>query len=385
MSRTAVLSLGTSDWNYPYWTSRQFLMYELAAYCDVIYATDRHDIRAVLKRPFGAARRSSAPFPAPSNLRVLKPVWPRIYRYKTIDNLFQSAYVGRLQRSLAASGARRLVAYVWNPIHVEALKRLKVDVVVYHPYDMFRHFVGSDEDVVRREEEICGLADLVITPHRRVAEALGHPNTHVINNGVFLPAFPDISTITATPKLSKRTGPVVGYVGAINDKVDFSVLCGIFSSKPDWTLVMVGFEGGGNWKQSRDYQELSKLDNVTFLDGVPINALAPIIAAFNVGIIPYALTGWAAFSESPLKLYQYWAMGVPIVCSRLPSLSREPGMLEIAGSVGEWQEAIERQLHFGDAASRKTLRAKAMENSWAAKAKTIFDLIEAYEVRAEAC
>ena len=60
-------------------------------------------------------------------------------------------------------------------------------------------------------------------------------------------------------------------------------------------------------------------------------------------------------------------------------------MLEIAGSVGEWQEAIERQLHFGDAASRKTLRAKAMENSWAAKAKTIFDLIEAYEVRAEAC
>lgn len=375
MSDITLLSLSTSPWEYPYWTSRQFLMYELANFARVIYATDREDIREALTPSTIAGRLSAAPFAAPSGLELLKSRWPRIHRYRGLDRAFKSAYVRRLQKRLDLNSNARRVVYAWNPSCLEIVTSLSYDMLIYHPYDMFRHFVDPPVGLVQQENEMCCLADSVVTPHGSIAEALEHPNTNVISNGVFLPAFPDKQNIKQPQVLKEIEGTIIGNLGVINDKIDFRLLLELFSARPDWQMVFLGFEGAGLWKQSSSYKEMENLKNVHFLGAVPINNVAQIIAWFDIGVIPYSLSSWARFIESPLKLYQYWAMGLPVVSSPLPTLQSQPGALEICRSAEDWHAGIERQLALRNTELQKTLRAKAEEHGWAGKAEQVMRII----------
>lgn len=351
-------------------------MYELASLIKVVYAIERDDLRSVLNIREFFRKRAAAPFPAPSELRILNPVWPRTYRYSALDREFSNAYIRRLQRQLDT--AERRIVYAWHPEFVQVVKRLSYDVLVYHPYDMFRHFFNQTHQIVQEEKELCRIADVVITPHNEIAQALAHPNSHVVSNGVFLPAFPDRSTIKAAATITEIKRPIIGNLGVINDKIDFDLLLSLFTKRPEWQLVFVGFEGSGNWKETTGYKTIRTLKNVHFLGGVPINNAASMISGFDVGIIPYCLSGWAKFIESPLKLYQYWAMGVPVVSSALPTLQRIPGALEVPTAIDEWDAAIEEQLNACNGENPVALRERAESHSWAAKAKEIASIIDQY-------
>lgn len=374
MSDISILSLSSSSWSYPYWTSRQFLMYELAGSASVIYATGRQDLRGSLLARRENAHSGGPPFSPPPTLEVLSPLWPRIYRYPWLDYQLLRAYVRRLQKRL--DGGRKRVVYGWHPRFVETIRALSYDILIYHPYDMFRHFVNSSDELVRQEDELCALADAVVTPHARIADALGHPNTHVIANGLFLPAFPDPGTVRVSEKLAGIGRPIIGNLGVINDKIDFELLRDVFARREDWQLVFVGFEGSGNWKASAGYRDIRALRNVHFLEGVPIDKVAPVIAGFDVGIIPYGLSGWAKFIESPLKLYQYWAMGVPVVSSALPALESKPGTLEVCVTPEDWQAGIEKQLACRGAETAAALRRLAEGHDWAPKARQVIGIID---------
>lgn len=371
MIDSVVLSLSTSSWRAQYWTSRQFLMYELAELTRIVYATGREDLRNVLAPRTVFRRRAPQPFAPPAGLELLSPRWPRTYRYSRLDRVFSHAYVRRLQRRLDMGKERTL--YVWHPEFVEVVKRLSYDVLIYHPYDMFRHFFGATDQLVQDEEELCRLADAVVTPHSKVAEALAHPNSHVIHNGVFLPAFPDRGGSKNRDAARKR--PAIGYLGMINDKIDFEVLLDVFRRRPDWQLVMVGFEGPGTWREEAAYRSLRALENVRFAGPVPIDKAASAMAGFDVGLIPYGLSGWAKFSESPLKLYQYWAMGVPVVSSALPTLESIPVALEVSHSRDGWEAAIETQLRARADGCRDRLRQLANGHSWGARARQVLEII----------
>ena len=372
MIDSVVLSLSTSSWRMPYWTSRQFLMYELAGLTKVVYATGREDLRDALDFRTVFRSRDPEPFAPPSGLEVINSIWPRTYRYSGLEKMLSKAYVRRLQRHLDTR--RRRTLYVWQPKFVAIAKRLSYDALVYHPYDMFRHFHGAGEQVARDEEELCQLADAVVTPHSKVAEVLAHPNSHVINNGLFLPAFPDYRSVKAIRAVAESQ-PAIGYLGMINDKIDFELLLRVFQRRPDWQLVFVGFEGPGTWREGDAYRAIRALKNVHFMSSVPIDKAASVIAGFDVGLIPYSLSGWAKFSESPLKLYQYWAMGVPVVSSPLPTLESIPAALEVSGSSDEWEAAIEKQLQARTAGSRSSLRELASNHSWTAKAHQVSEII----------
>lgn len=379
MQNCSILSLSTSDWAYPYWTSRQFLMFQLARRARVIYASDRPEVRKALQRWLFRLSASKAPFDPPDGVFLLSARWPRTFRFPKLDRWFLQAYASRLQRHLDAGRPSKRVVYVWNPSFLEVVKALSYEVLIYHPYDMFRHFVGSPGKVIQQEEDLCTLANAVVTPHREVARVLAHPNAHVMNNGVFLPAFPHYASLNQPEFLSRFDRPLVGYVGAINDKIDFPLLLEVFEARPEWQLVIVGFAGAGNWKRSEPYERLCSLANVRFMEGVPIDRLAHVIAGFDVGIVPYSLSGWAQFSESPLKLYQYWAMGVPVVSTPLPNMEPISGALAVCRTAEDWQAGIEQQLASRTDASRAQLRARAEAHSWAVNADRVMSLISELE------
>lgn len=370
-----ILSLSRTQWSSPYWTSRQFLTYYLSRHARVLYATDRAEFRTLLTLR-QKSEPETAPFAPPPGLELVNTPWPRTYRFHRADSVLLDLHVRALQERLDRDRTSRRVLYVWHPVHLTTVERLDYDVLVYHPFDMFRHFSESSDRTVELEDRLCRLADAVITPHHAVAESLGHPRSHVVHNGVFLPAFPDYRSFPAAPQLQGLSRPVVGYLGVINDKIDFRILRDAARARPGWQFVMVGPTRSGAWRDSEAFRAFAGLENTKFLPGVPIDRVAPIMAGFDVGAIPYVLDGWAGYSESPLKLYQYWAMGVPVVASPLPTFVSEPGAIEVGASGGEWVGAIDRLLEARSEGRRSALRQRALGHSWEEKAVQVMSIID---------
>lgn len=93
------------------------------------------------------------------------------------------------------------------------------------------------------------------------------------------------------------------------------------SQIPGIHLTLVG---GGDQLESlkRLANELDLNENhVEFIPGVPVDQLPPLIAAADVGVVPYHGDAFTA-SLLPTKLMEYAAMGLPAVVARTDAISR---------------------------------------------------------------
>jgi glycosyltransferase involved in cell wall biosynthesis len=93
------------------------------------------------------------------------------------------------------------------------------------------------------------------------------------------------------------------------------------------------------------------LDNVVLTGALPHEAIPACLAAADVGIAPFDVTGHPAlaidFYWSPLKVFEYMASGLPVVVPRIPRLAgvvRDgcEGFLYDAADPGGLAAAIER-------------------------------------------
>jgi len=376
-----ILSISNSPWNSPYWTSRQFLTYEISKYVPVIYMEDRSGIHNLLSRhrKNGLKTQNGAPFASPENLTVSRVTdfFPRIYRWKKTDGMLCSLLSRLVKRKYIGKDRRQIVAYLWEPHLHDYIPRLCPDVVVYHIYDKFEKLAPSEagKTKVRSDENrMIQLADIVITPHSNIASQLDHDNVHVVPNGIFLPAFPDPLSKSAPHLTLGGRKPCIGYIGVINSKVDFDTLLFIAQSRPEWSLMLIGPINSGSWQNQESYHKLKQLNNVHFLPPVPVNRVAEFMTQIDIGLMPYRLDTWAGFCESPLKMYQYWGTGLPVITS-LPNVHIQTDHLYLAKTPAEWVDAIEKTLKNESEERKRDRRLLAVENSWERRARQVVEII----------
>ena len=135
----------------------------------------------------------------------------------------------------------------------------------------------------------------------------------VLNNGVDTSVFrPDVPRHSIAERLEGRT--VVGFVGSFKPwhrVEDFmEQISEIVRKNPAIVFVFLGRPRG-----SEGLADSPSATNVIILDAVPQEEVPSIIACFDIGILPFT-----AYSCSPLKIYEYMAMGKPTIAPRWPSL-----------------------------------------------------------------
>lgn len=103
------------------------------------------------------------------------------------------------------------------------------------------------------------------------------------------------------------------------------------------------------------------LDHVSFTGSVPHDRIPAYLAVAEAGVAPFntarhpALRA-AGFFWSPLKIYEYMAMSLPVVTANIPPLDRtiregQEGALFREGDVADLAAAIRRVLHSPDRAA----------------------------------
>ena len=152
-----------------------------------------------------------------------------------------------------------------------------------------------------------------------------------IPNGVNARIFDSDANRPAPRDLPPGTGPLFEYHGSLyGNWFDWSAVIGVARAFPEARIVLIG-------DRPRQVPELPA--NVHLLGLKPQGALPSYLAQADVGLIPFVVSK-TTHAVSPLKAFEYLAMGVPVAAPPLEPLEG----LEWVHTNSDLREAVRRAL-----------------------------------------
>jgi len=171
-------------------------------------------------------------------------------------------------------------------------------------------------------------------------------------------------------EIKERNKPIVGYFGALAKWVDYALLAHLASTRNDLEIVLIGWDYDGSLRLSG----LMKFENITVIGPISYAEIPRYARLFDVSMIPFLVNRITA-STSPLKLFEYMALGIPIVTTNLPECAKYRSAV-ISRTYEEFSQNIDKALALRyDSDYVAVLAQEAADNTWQIKAKEVLDLI----------
>jgi UDP-galactopyranose mutase len=249
-------------------------------------------------------------------------------------------------------------------------------LAVYHCIDDFtavRYPLTGPTTIAEMEAELCRRVDLVLTRTAELAAAKRafNPATHYLPGGVEPALFDPAREYALPPALAQVPPPRAGFLGTLDDRIDTALLAAAAQALPEVSFVLVGPRKG----HLIDLKALEARPNIHFAPACPHDQAPATMVAFDVCLIPYRVNRYTQ-GLSPLKLYEYLAMGKPVVATDLPYLRREADKIALVQGADEFVAAVSAALAApGDEATRAQRRAAATAFSWDAQVEKIESLL----------
>jgi teichuronic acid biosynthesis glycosyltransferase TuaH len=291
------------------------------------------------------------------NVDGFKEIEPNLYLFKGAEALLHEI------------PSPLLWAFTYNFHHADLYPRSALTVYDWiDDLDVFPH----DRKLLDRNHE-RGLreATIVTSVARRLHErALAvRPDALYLPNGVEYERFASSPSRPDDEALSgflPPGAPVAGYYGALAEWFDYPLLESVSRRKPEWRFVLIGPQ----YDASLPGQPVLKRPNVRWLGPRDYLTLPGYLGLFDVATIPFRINN-ITLATSPLKLYEYFAGGKPVVTTPMPECQAYPEVL-VAETPEQFAASLERALERGrDPAFRARLRVLGRENSWEARVRAV--------------
>ncbi len=299
--------------------------------------------------------------------RVLLPPCPGFARLydRLPGRVFRRFVATRLTRAMA--GRQPDVTVVSTPWWAPFLDDLPAGRLVYDCLDHPAvHVRGRTEGTYRAwEDALLARAHNVVAVspalQRALSERAPAATPVCIPNGV--PAAWSATTHEPVGRraLEARTDrPVAGFVGALFEWIDRELLDAVTARMPDVEFV---FAGPQRW--GVDWRPLASQPHVHVLPAVAPADVPRWIAAFDACLIPFA-PGPVAECADPLKLYEYLAVGKPVVATH--DFGHPDAPIRVARDADAFERALRQALAEADDPARTEERkAFASVHTWDAR------------------
>ncbi len=199
------------------------------------------------------------------------------------------------------------------------------------------------------------------------------------SNCFFVPNACSLAHFTNSPPcpvlLQMIKPPIIGFVGAmLEERFDSDLLAFAATKHQEWSFVLIG----GADEQVR--RQLAVIPNIHFLGRQPHGEMPVYLAHSDVLLIPNQTQSELRYCF-PKKLYEYLAVGRPIVSTAIPEVSALDGLVKIARSPEEFVRKIEECLaeNADPALSARLVaerQAVARENTWEKRVEQIVGILD---------
>ena len=221
-------------------------------------------------------------------------------------------------------------------------------VVVYDIMDRFTAFGKSGEGTGTAEQHLIGkVADLVVAggwslhgAAEVIARDAGRTGLapvrfpSAVDRAHFGRALDDATPVD--PVLKSLQGPIAGYFGAVDERMDWPLLVRLAREFVGGHVVLVGpvlVPPPGDLPA-----------NLHLVGPRPYGDLPGVLKAFSVALIPFVRSALTDHI-SPTKAPEYLAGGCPVVSVAIPDVVRDwPGKITVAESQEDFVSAVIRQV-----------------------------------------
>ena len=262
----------------------------------------------------------------------------------------------------------RPVVYYSNPTQVRSISSynpiLRVFDSLDEAVDEFSSWQPYYHQAVASADLVLAASDKLYSRARQI-----NPCTVLLPNGCDYDYFRQAGGRRIRPlDLPELKGHVIGYMGVVASWCDLELLDELAAALPDCSFLIIGplynvhdvpLRSNLHWLGYKDYDEL--IDYVGY---------------FDVGIIPFK-TSTMTEAVNPIKMWEYLALGIPVVATALPEVSKYGNLVYCSAGREEFISHTRQALQDKSENRREQRMALARENSWPDRARQMLEAIEA--------
>jgi UDP-galactopyranose mutase len=255
-------------------------------------------------------------------------------------------------------------SWYYTPMALSFTAHLRPRVTVYDCMDELSAFLNAPPELIKRENELLRVADVVFTGGQSIYEAKRskHHNVHAFPSSIDVPHFAQARTVQPDPSDQARIpNPRVGFFGVLDERFDSALVAELACLRPGVHFVFLGPV------VKIDPAQLPRALNIHYLGGKSYAELPRYLAGWDAAILPFAMNDSTRFI-SPTKTPEYLAAGKRVVSAPIKDVITgygRSGLVEIAGTASEFATALDRAI-FADHDAEWTQRVerKLAQSSW---------------------
>lgn len=296
-------------------------------------------------------------------------------RFQAIFRLNRKFIPFQVRFFLKLRQVKKPLLWLLSPLANEFVGSLGERAVVYDCVDFWRLLDPvENKKQVAAENWLLSQATVVfanssaLTDEHRGANA----NIHVVPCGCDTSLFQADKKLAKPKELAKIAPPIIGLVGHLDHRLDFSLIKRVIENNPKFSFVFIGPETAYTPYEKRrvgkGLGQLKKLPNTYFLGKKPKERLPSFIQWFNLGIVPYDSKIPFVAKSNPMKVYEYLAMGKPVVAIPIESLVElDRQVITLTDSAKEFSQAVSSFLNEWSEQKARLARRIAESHSWESK------------------
>lgn len=264
--------------------------------------------------------------------------------------------------------AQPVVINAFNPFYgLYTEGKLQEKATFYYCYDQIKAAQWAKKHGGKIEKRFMQKVTGVITSStalKREKEQV-NPNCFVVNNGVDF----DLFNQCYDPIAENNTVPVVGFVGSMDDRLNYPLIEEVVQNCPD-----IHFKFTGRVADQKYLQKLLKFPNFELAKPVDYQEIPEIVRGFDIGIIPFIQNEFTK-NIYPLKINEYLALGKAVVMTNFADLSEFASVVKTANSAEEFILAIRKSLKENQDEMKNKRIETAKNNSWHNRAEEFAEII----------
>ncbi|CAN2049002.1 putative Glycosyltransferase I domain-containing protein [Candidatus Magnetomoraceae bacterium gMMP-1] len=363
--------------------SRHHVMGKLSSKHKVVFVSPQYNMIQVFNNIWKGILKKSEVTKVNDNLLSIIPpkIFPRIHCSQNLDKLLLGFFIKYLQKIIKQIDYDKLILYLWNPRFYEFIGKFNENLVCYHVHDQFKGYaiVSAEEakQIEIMEEYVLKRADIVFANGEMLAmEKNKYNNTYNVPSAVDYDYYNNVyMNIDLEPfEMQNIPKPRIGYAGRITRKVNFDLIVHLADKRPEYSFVFIGpVNLNGRWKEN--FEKLYEKDNFYHIAEKPVNMLPLYTKCLDVGLMNYVINEHTKF-VFPLKLFEYLALGKPVIGSDMECFKPYKDIVRIAIKTEDWLTHIEKCLIEKDDPNLIDKRRElASQNSWDNRVATIEKIV----------
>ncbi|MDA8210270.1 MAG: glycosyltransferase family 1 protein, partial [Clostridia bacterium] len=262
-----IICISSVDWN-PLWTRKQQVMSRLPENNTILYMEPPVTVLSPFKDQamwmkwkmwFKGVRKLN------ENIYLWSPpvTLPFGNKYRWVNKFNQWWQALYLKRVIKQLGMQDPIVWTYMPNTGDMVDLLDKKLLVYDCVDEHSEYTGliNKEVMLNMEKDLLRACDVVFVTAIGLYESKKayNPHTCYLPNAANVEHFMQAQApeTTVPEDIASIKGPVIGFVGVIQDWVDLDLMYAAAAAHPEWSLVLVGPVGVGI-----DVSRLKGLPNV---------------------------------------------------------------------------------------------------------------------------